>query len=84
MKKQKTSLGLNKNKISNLNKLEVMGGRTRDCESVGCTRQCGPTEAGCTTPITQAPTCTLQTVDLSYCGSGGTLPDPCESNQVCA
>jgi len=84
MKKQKRNLNLNKKKISSLSTQGLQGGKTRDCLTVGCTRACAPTKAGCTGPgPSQAPTCTLQTVDLSYCNTI-TIPDPCESNQVCA
>lgn len=96
MKKQKMNLNLNKKKISNLSTQHVKGGATvagtacgtgsNLCGSVGidCTLDCKPTKAGCTgDPISQADTCTLQTVDLSFCGAG-TVPDTCQSNQVCA
>jgi hypothetical protein len=85
MKKRKLTLDLNKRKISNLNAGGVYGGATQDdCPTVGCTLACKPTKARCTTtPISEAQTCTLESVDLSYCGAG-TLPNTCQSNQVCA
>jgi len=97
MKKQKLNLDLNKRKISNLSMQGVAGGATvagtacptgsNKCGSggqAGCSLDCKKTEARCTTtPISEAQTCTVQTVDLSYCGAG-TLPNTCQSNQVCA
>ncbi|AXG67897.1 hypothetical protein KORDIASMS9_00079 [Kordia sp. SMS9] len=91
MKKKKLSLDLNKRKISNLGTSQLLGGNTIGasqcvCGSgdVGCTLDCKKTKARCTsTPVSEAPTCTLESVDLSFCGSG-TVPDTCQSNQVCA
>lgn len=96
MKKQKLSLDLNKRKISNLSAFGATGGATiagtgcatgsNTCPSgdVGCSLDCKKTQARCTTtPISEAPTCTLESVDLSFCGAG-TVPDTCQSNQVCA
>lgn len=97
MKKQKLNLNLNKRKISNLNIEGIRGGATVagtgcgtgsvKCGSgqAGCSLDCKETEARCTTtPISEAQTCTVESVDLSYCGGAGTVPDTCQSNQVCA
>ncbi|MEM6720498.1 MAG: hypothetical protein AAF611_14320 [Bacteroidota bacterium] len=44
---------------------------------------CGPSVKKCNPGPSDAPRCTLESIDLSFCGSG-TVPPTCQSNQVCA
>ena len=94
MKKKKlVGLNLRKKIISNLNSTSIVGGGfTNTCigEGGNCgfgtnecrTNNCGGGTGG-TNPMTQ-PSCTCDTVQLSYCVGIPGVPATCQSFQVCA